>query len=264
MNRDLLEQLAEIAREEQEPVRGDPRFEQLAQDALDDETIRALEDADASDEHRATVEASRPFDQRARNAFFERAKQGLEEADDGHADVVPAPRDNVVPLRRKRWYAGMAAVGSALAAAAVLVLLLRPAAHQPLPEYALDVAGGEQIMRSAGEQSEIVLGPGSLVRLVLRPAKPVEGPIEARTFVATADGDESIRAVALATDASEVGALRVDLPGDVLVKVFPEGAARVIVAIGRPGTLPDSPRELLQAKREGTIQIIEQTVVLHR
>ena len=270
MTRELLDQLAEIAREEQEPVRADPRFEQLTEGQLDEETIRALEEADESDEHQATFQASRPFDEKARDAFFERAKQGLQERPDtqgeGERDANATPPrqvDNVIPLWRNRWYAGLAAAGSALAAAAVIVLLLRPAGQEPLPDYVLSVAGGEQTMRSGDEKTEIVLGPGSHVRLVLRPEKPVDGPLETRTFVATTEGNESIRAVELTTDISKAGALRVELPGDALVKVLPEGAARVIVAVGRTGTLPDSPRELLDAQREGTIQVIEQRIVLH-
>lgn len=251
MKRDLLDELAELAREEQAPVRGDARFEQLAEGTLDDDELRALEESDSSEEHRATVQASRPLGETARERFLERAKTELADTP-SRAERSEA---KVLPIRPKRWGGLTAAAAGLLAAAAIVTFLLRPAGDAGLPGYAMTVTGGEQTMRSPGTAERLVLGPGSSARLVLRPDVPVEGRVGAVTFL---EAGGRILPIELEAVTSDEGAVRIEVPGREMAAAGRGAEVRLIVVIGRPDELPRTPDALERGRKE--LRVFEQPI----
>jgi hypothetical protein len=234
---DLLEALAEEARADA--------------DGLDDAQLRAVVRGTASraerkalqDEARqagidvATLDAAlRPLGREARARLHEVAVRELVPGRGGGAAPASAP---VVPSSSKgatvseiprRWTVIIG--GLALAAALALFVVTREGDDvrvAAIPSYELTVTGGRAVER--GEPAAVALVPGARVVLSLRPATPVEGPVEARGFLVR--GGRSV-ALALKATVTAEGAVRLD---GVLGELGPEwiGDAEVVASIARPG-----------------------------
>lgn len=247
----LLEELGRLAREEREDAtaRLDGRWDALAAGELDDgeaARLRAEATEAAPAEAEAAWEAFRPFDADVRRRLLATARGQLAAETRGTEErVEPEKRSGGKVIRGpRRWWLPPAI----LAAAAALVLLLRPApAPAPLPGYGLELAGSVQEMRSEtpadapreapGEAPRHLFAPGNRLRLVLTPEVAVEGPVAARFFLVHDGGTSTLRAPDAAV--SEAGAVLLEgvVGGEVRL---PEGDSELLVAVGRPGALPEA------------------------
>jgi hypothetical protein len=271
MSRELLDELAEVAREEQEPPTGDARLDALMRGELDADQERQLRaEKGVSEEGRAAYEASRPFDGTARERFLARATSELKataspssavetatQGADAEARVAP-----VVPIRSKPIAKFFATGGLLLAAAALVLLLLRPAAQPGLPAYDFRMAGGEQSLRasSAEDPTGPVLGPGSAVQLLLRPTVPAKASVAARAFVVEegswANGRvanlRGVHALDLVAEISQEGAVRIDVPGEAVTRHVSAETAWLVVVVAPSESVPNTAAQL--AAEDGAVQ----------
>jgi hypothetical protein len=230
----LLKDLARVAREDREEQRQrlDERWDRLSHNALsvDEEAeLRAL--AEGSDEMRDAYEAFRPLDADFRERVLHAvlAPQPAAEAEERAATVLP--------FRRR-----FVQVGGWLAAAAVLALVVTRLGGpvEPLPEYLLEVGGGDRQIRSEDPEAaeERVFAQGSRLELVLRPRTAVSGPVEASLFV---DRGGKLRPWDVDAEVSSTGAVKVAgvLGRDLELE---PGDWAVWIAVGRRGSLPDRER----------------------
>ncbi|WP_437730065.1 hypothetical protein [Sorangium sp. So ce1335] len=181
----------------------------------------------------------------------------------------------VLPLPVKRRAPAVLAATGALAAAAALLLVFRlappgsrdqgsaptalPGAPSlpPVPVYAIAISGGEQALRSTnrnpgaepapgGEATSV--GPESRLEITLRPATRVEGPLEVRAFLIR---DGGARPWDVKVELSSQGAARIAGDRKTLFRGVPAGHLEIALAIGRPGSLPAGPEDVLRAPRLG-------------
>ena len=232
MSEDLLRRLAQVAREDRqaEDAELDGRWDALSAGALpgaEAEELRA--EARESPPSAVAYEAFRPLGADFHARVAEAARFQLRPA----AKAVPASPAVAARGRRPRWWLP----GSALAAAATLLLVFWPANPlPPLPAYELHLAGYDHSLRSPEEEPVLrVFTPGNRLELVLRPSHPVEGPVAALLFVS---GDAGPRPLAIpAPEISIEGSVRV--VGEVGSEVrLPAGDGFLLVVVGRPGELP--------------------------
>lgn len=170
-SRDLLDQLADLARQEEQGPEAEERrrWEALAAGNLDDGDEKALRDqAEKSPEAKAALDAYRPLGSDFHARMAELAGRELE-ADNPPSNIIDA---------RGRWprWAPM----SALVAALLLFVLWPAGPSAPLPHYTLLVNGQSQALRSdaaidsppsietpaplrfaVGNRLNLVFGPGS-------------------------------------------------------------------------------------------------------
>jgi hypothetical protein len=127
-----------------------------------------------------------PLSERVRASIVERSLRGLAE---GPA-APPAPA-GTVSLRPRRRRPPGSALGALVALAAALWLLW-PSPR--LPPYTLTIEGGDSALRSAGGEGQggagrpIAVTAGSHLELVLRPATPIDGAVEARLYLVASPG----------------------------------------------------------------------------
>jgi hypothetical protein len=139
-----------------------------------------------------------------------------------------------------------------LAAAALVVLAVYPRGPGPLPGYALTLTGGEQELRgtdpSAG-RTRPRFGPDARVRLALHPATPVAGPMEVHVFLVAGGKARAIDARA----SVDAGTVLIEGDARTLLRV-PPGEWDLVVALGRPGQVPDTPAALEQSLGAGAME----------
>ncbi|WP_437623104.1 hypothetical protein [Sorangium sp. So ce1151] len=189
----------------------------------------------------------------------------------GAGAVRPLSMKRGAPAVVKRGAPAVLAAAGALAAAAALLLLFRlsppgsqdqssgpatpPGAQSfpPVPAYTVAVSGGDQTLRSAPdaapeEGQETSVGPGSRIEVALRPATRVEGPLEVRAFLIR---DGEARPWDVKVELSSQGAARIAGDREALFQGVPAGRYQVAIAIGRPGSLPAGPEDVLRALKLG-------------
>jgi len=145
--------------------------------------------------------------------------------------------------RGKPRRAGLAVLGIP-AVAVILALALRWSTPMGgLVSYELEIVAPQTPARGAAETDDaapnpIRLEPGQRLTLLLRPERPFEDPVEARVFVESRAGSLSRAPVPFATEAVQdsTGALRISLDAHPL-----PARGRVVVLIGRPGSVPGAP-----------------------
>ncbi len=260
---DLLRRLAELARQEEDEAEGplDPRWDALAAGRLSPAEAEALRvEAGESAATAAAYEAFAPLDAGFRSRVVEAVQGRL--AGETREPAVATPAAAVASLearrssppaigtrrsgnaesRRRRWL-GRASVAAALAAAVVLVVLRPWSALAPLPVYSAHLtgwtrqwrAGEEGAAPSAPAPAAPLFEPGNRLELVLTPQESVAEAPAVRTFLLHG-GDLAPWTVPY--EVSDQGAVR--LGGTVGEEVrLPAGASSVVVAIGRPGSLPE-------------------------
>jgi len=175
----------------------DPRWERLAAGDLDDadraELRRLAEEAHGD---AALFEALQPLDEAAHGrmeALFGGAEAVEPEA--AEPDSAEEAGAQVVAFPHKRRWPPFLLALPVLAAAAGILLMLRPATYAPLPVYSLELEGGEQRVRSGGPAPAggvAELTPETLVTLLLRPAEQVTGEVRLLAWLVRAgEGGEA-------------------------------------------------------------------------
>jgi hypothetical protein len=191
----------------------------------DDDLLKGLRDAARREDTEAAPLGKPPgADARMLDRLTERALSELTAA------PMP-PRAPVVPLRsrRLRW----AALAVPLAAAASLLLLLRPAPAE-LPSYGAEIVlGGERATRGAAEAPELVFRPSAPFELRLRPASRVATPVEARLYLDSGSARQPLQA-SIETTASGVLSVRGRLPATLASLE----ASQLLIVIAPAGVLP--------------------------
>ncbi|MFL6203531.1 MAG: hypothetical protein ACJ76J_30560 [Thermoanaerobaculia bacterium] len=220
--------------EEAEKARLDERWDRLAAGTLtaeEEAELRAL--AETSPEAREAWEAFRPLGPEFQARVVEKIAAELSKPKkkeswwDWLLSFLPAVR-----------FAGWAT--SAAAAAAVLVVLARPA---PLPDYQIAVTGGSSAMR--GEQQETVraFALGDRIEVHLRPETASRGKLEAQLFLLR---EGELRRLDT-KNTIEDGSVRMNA---LLERSFPVGTWTLWAVVGRPGDLPDPAQLKSLAARE--------------
>ena len=232
---ELLSQLRKAAARDPERARA-PEWERLAAGAATDDERLAIEAAARAWEDEEAARDLLPIGDEARERIVERVLEARgESVERGERKSEPA---NVVPLRRKRAIAVVAAL--AVAASAALAIGLGSRSGDALPAYALAVGGG--VANDRGDEprhpdATLRLGPDSQLDLVLRPERDAVGKIAIAAAIVQASKAEawdpphaisSTGAVRIHGDASAI------VPGG-------NGPRDLVIAVGREGALPRDP-----------------------
>ena len=238
----LLRALAGEARRERQSDddRLDERWDRLAAGELsaaeEAELARLARTAAGTAAAHEAHEAFRPLDA----AFRKRVVKALQAA--AVQPAVAPPRSGRQPGRRRRGWLGAAAVAAAAAAAA---LVLWPAFHPPLPDYEIQVTGGEAKSRGgpapgAPPRGETVylLRPGDRLEIEARPKAAVGEPVAARWF-AVRRGEEPRLLGAPRPEIAPSGAVRFAATLGRDLDLAP-GPWSLWVMVGREGDLPDA------------------------
>jgi hypothetical protein len=180
--------------------------------------------------------AGEPIDQATRERFVQAILQSYPPA------AARQQRDQRLRFARR----GSMAAG-VLALAAGVVLFVRTPAVSDLPPYEMAVVGGARELRgdtpTPPAQTEAPrIRKGDRVEILLRPQRAVEGALSTRAlFIRGADivpWDASI-------EHAPLGALRIVIDSSALPALAP-GRWDLVVAMGRPGSLPDEPAAILR------------------
>lgn len=238
----LLRELGRVAREQDEAH--DERWESLAAGTLSEAERQELERlAREEPAAREAYEAFKPLDAAARERIVSRLEREL--AAEPARQAPPAARLLPFAPRRRLW--GSAAALAAMAAAAAILLVLSPRGGPPLPGYGLSFSSEQAVRADASEREVPRLGPGSQLELLLRPEQAVAEPVEVRAFLLRPG---EARAWTPPMERSAEGAVRIRGPVEALLSI-PPGEWTLALAVGRPGTLPEAPREVLVLWEEG-------------
>ncbi len=246
MNNDekLLEALRDVVREEEREHAPRSAWEALALGKLPPESRSELEQQAASDaEARELLELYRPLVDET-YAKFEQAVHREFEADGGRNSALQSTA-KVIPFRRIARALGTVAP---LAAVAALALWLRSPSSPPIGDYDLVLTSADVKSRAATapEAANAGVQTGRDFEMVLHPKEAIEGEIAVRTFLVR-DGRArpwnapiEISPKRTVRIAGDVEALFGDRRGDV----------EILVAIGRPDALPETPEAALRAKAD--------------
>lgn len=221
--RPLLEQLTEVAHEEQ-------KREQDAPVPPDSELF-----APPSEEKKAEL------------AEKVRAQLGL------------AAEAKVVPLARPRsaWLWALAA--SVLLAALGARFFWAGSELAPLPKYSLSMSAGAMELRGEPVPSDSVpsFAPGTSVDLVLRPATALEGPVAWRGFLVQG---ERWSAWAPQAELDRSGAIRIAGRASSL---FPEspGERTLVIVLARPNEIEEAANAVAAGRRDQAI-VLEQKIMI--
>ena len=144
-----------------------------------------------------------------------------------------APKRRPGNGRRVIW------IGAPLAVAAAIALwIARPvsSAAAPLPEYAMEIAGGVDTERGApAVRNEVSAHPGDTLTFVLRPATDVAAPVEAHVL---APEGENARDVAVETRVSTSGSIELRVRVSNLAPGASTGDVNATIVVARPGLDP--------------------------
>lgn len=242
----FLRELARVAHEEEaeERSRLDDRWDRLSAGELTPEEeaeLRAL--AETSGKAREAYEAFRPLGQDFQ-AGVVRAVQAQGLAPEAEAAALELPA-KVVPFPKRAarvWWSAIAAT----AAAAVLVLFLRPPA--PLPDYGIPTVSGVQATRGELPETPEVqpLAPGRF-QVILQPETSVSRlpALEARCYLLRG---RDLRRLEIREQEHDPGG-SISIEGSIGGEVRP-GRWTLWSVVGRPGKLPEDAelRSLLPGK----------------
>ncbi|MEO0593235.1 MAG: hypothetical protein AAFZ38_06605 [Myxococcota bacterium] len=244
----------ELESEDAEQLDGmDERWERLARGELSSSERDELEAATANDAHleavfRAFEPLSADYQTRVADALHAQITDSTTPATNGEvAKLVSASSGDPESKRgwwdvlRAWWWAPALAGATAMAA---LFALPTPDFH-PMPQYRLEVIGGDKVMRSPDRSSEgpIQVSAGSRIELRARPETGVEEELAAQLMLLGPDL-KPLRWSPRVSSTPE-GSWRIV---SVVGADFPDtpGTYRVFVAIGRSSASPER-EELLRA-----------------
>ena len=139
---------------------------------------------------------------------------------------------------RRRSIAGLLVVPAAALVAAILLLLRMHIEPPTVPPYAL----------APGDGGAHVLRAGEPFRLVVEPQGAVQGAVGARGYLLR--GDE-VRSWDPTFTVDRYGSVYLEGRVDSVFAGVPPGPWEIAIAVGRPETLPNTPREILLARDAG-------------
>ncbi|HWM91834.1 MAG TPA: hypothetical protein VN493_13800 [Thermoanaerobaculia bacterium] len=215
-------------KEAEERNRLDERWDRLSSGNLSSEEaaeLRAM--AEASEEVREAYEAFRPLGPEFHAGVMRAIReQALAE---GAESAAPKPPVKLLPFPVFRF------AGWSAAAAAVLVLFLRPPV--PLPDYSMKVSGGSSAMRGEPEEMVTDFAPGDRFQVNFIPKTAASGGkrLEALSFLS--QGHEP-RRLAVRSELDPGGGGAVRIKGSLDHDLRP-GTWTLWAVVGRPGKLPD-------------------------
>ncbi len=226
---ELLAELKKATARDPERARS-PRWERLAKGDADADERRALDEIARADGDDDAVAALAP------------------PSDEYRARVLDAVMRAKTPDNVRRFPMGsvVAVVAGLAMAAAVALYVGRPrSVGDDLPAYALTVGGSELDVRGAPAPSAAParLGPDARLRLVVRPERQVAGPLEVHLFIAR---DGNVTPWSAPYDLSSAGVVQISGPATMLIE-GPNGPREIVVAVGRPGSVPATAAELARA-----------------
>jgi len=292
---ELLKAVAQAAREDE--IEDDPRWSALVEGKLSEQDRAALEAlASSSPRHDEALRLLKPLDEGARARFADAIlaqMQGDEAASKESPSPAPPPREGaqVLPFPKRRpWAPALAAL--AVAAAVALFFGLRespsqktatfragsptiangPSDEAPVPAYEIALLGGEQNTRAdpapadlfgspappSRVPSAVLLGPGSSLEILLRPATPEQKPIAVRGFLLR---DERARLWEIKPDVSPDGAVRIAGERETLFPNMPAGSYEIVIAVGRPGALPNA-NAVTAGKLDARVRMFRRSIEL--
>jgi hypothetical protein len=179
---------------------------------------------------------------------------GREAADGGRPGDRPRGRRNVLPL--------LVVAGAIVTAVALLALRVR---IQPptVPPYVLEGADGG--IETRGETAAVALAPGQLFEMDVEPEGMVTGAVGARAFLIREESDEA-RVWEAPFEVAKDGSVHLAGKVEKLFDGVPPGAWDVAVVVGRPETLPTSPRDAVHVRDGGPAEaawrLVERRIVL--
>jgi len=246
---ELLKAMGRAARADQ-PL--DERWDKLAAGELTDaERDELLEAAAHSEEAADAYEAFRPLGAEFEARVVERLRAGragaarssapgaAAEAPPGRARGAEPVARKVVPFpqrERRRSFVPLALAASLLVAVGVATLL-RQGAAPALPGYGLRLDGQVTLMRGESPPPQAApFAAGNTFRLVLTPETRVDGEVAARAYLLSDGSIEPLPAPAPRTSDDGAVLIEGEVGDDVLL---PQGAARILVVVGRESKLPD-------------------------
>jgi hypothetical protein len=225
---EILMNLAEFAREEERDRKSSP-WVLLTAGELSADEIKALEArAEGDAEAALALAAHRPLDEAARSRIADRLVKMTAASKSTATPAAPAEgRSNVRQLTPRRSVTWMAPLALA-AGLFVWFAVGHTNTSQPLPEYAMVVKGGDQVMRGAAEVTgKLTAGAAdSRFEIVARPSTRIGGKVEAKAFALRGGSLEALDAT---VDVSDEGAVRIVGAGGAL-----KDASEVRVVVARP------------------------------
>jgi hypothetical protein len=229
----LLDQVAEIARDEESDLWSDAAWEAMARGELSDEEIAALLARADEAGFPEAAEVFKPLGQRSEDRILSAIDSAREQR------RLPDGVVELAVVERKREASRLFTILGGLAAAAALVLFVvfRPAPTAgELPGYELSIRGGTKEVRGVDDADRVRLHPGDTFVVSLRPVARTDEELGMQAYLLTAE-----RALLLdaTIESSEGGFLRarVVLPPD----VRPSTEAEIAVLVGRPSALEGEP-----------------------
>ncbi|MDC0747937.1 hypothetical protein [Polyangium mundeleinium] len=278
---ELLKAVAQAARDDE--VEDDPRWSALVEGKLPEQDRAALEElAKNSPRHEEAWHMLRPLDEQARARFtdgilaqMQGEKAGAEES---RSPAPPREGAQVIPLPKRRTWRPVIAVALAAAAAVALFVGLRGlpstddngpiallSSQDPVPAYELTLLGGERSTRTepipAEPRPTVRLGSGSSLEIVLRPATSDRKPITTGGFLIQ---DGRARVWEVQPEISPDGAIQITGDRQALFPNVPAGSYELVIAVGRPGALPDADAVVRGAagERDARVRQFRQSIVL--
>lgn len=219
----------------------DPRWDALMQGTLaaaDREALRQL--ANESPETRDLWELAMAREQAGRAA----------------SALVGTKNSGVVPIRRVRKTLPWLAAAAALITVGTAVWRGRQTPPEPLAAFSMVVKGGESVTRSAAQDpnrpvyvlrgaksSNAHSGRGTPFQITLTAGAPASGPATMQAFLVRFGAVIPLDLHQEIPDASK--SIVIEGHRESLFPHVPEGSYELWIAVGRPGTIPTTPEDLL-------------------
>ncbi|HVK70865.1 MAG TPA: hypothetical protein VM694_40700 [Polyangium sp.] len=277
---ELLKAVAQAARDDE--LEDDPRWSALVEGKLPERDRAALEElARSTPRDEEAWHMLQPLDEQARARFTDgilAQMQGEKAAAEESPSPAPPPREGaqVLPLPKKRAWRPALAVALAAAAAVALFVGLRGSpstdgngpiallsSQDPVPAYEFTLLGGERSTRTEPTEPSLTvrLGSGSSLEILLRPATSDRKPIAAGGFLIQ---DGRARVWEVQPEISLDGAIRITGDRQTLFPNVPAGSYEIVIAVGRPGALPDADAVARGAagERDARVRLFRQSIVL--
>lgn len=246
----ILKALAETARHRAEQERRllDDRWDLLAMGDLSAEEVAELRElAEQSPEGAEAFAAFAPLggDFAARTAAAIRAERDVAKSPAANEVVAVLPferKPQATPRHRRPWLGALAAA-AAVAAVVAVGPILRRGTDGPLPDYDVELSGGNSEVRgetapSAMTEKPLVLTQGAPFELIVRPETPTSEPLVLRCYLVPESGGAARPFSACdKAERSPQGSFRVS--GVVGEEIrLDDGTWALWTVVGRAGTLP--------------------------